>query len=305
MSKVSPSIALSESDLKLVRVLETNPRITYTELASRMGVSRTTATAMLQRLRGKGMDSVCFVDNRLLGYTFSTLFCIQTTPGAVLDVAGQLAALPQTRTVFVCSGPFDIVCLGVFQDLGVVPAFLQGLGAIHGISRCETVACEEIKPNPPVRAAERDGRPAGDGRGLDDSDQAIIDELRRDARITVTHLAGKLGSSRVTVLRKMNRLLDSGIVRLVTVWGPYFVGSRCIAIVGLKAAPSQIKEVAQALASYSRIPGVQLCSGRYEVVAWVVFKDHQELIDFLVEEVGKIPGITSMETSIGLKLIKA
>lgn len=294
---------LNELDRRLIPLLESNPRISYTELASHLGVSRTTATAALERLRAKGMSPVCFVDSRRLGYTFSLLFYIQTVPGAVLHVAARLASLAQTRTVFVCSGPSDIVCLGVFRDAGAVPGFLQGLGAIRGISRCETVACEEIKPNPP--AAGPAASPAAAGAALDEMDLALIEELRRNARMTVTELSAKLGSSRSTALRKMNRLLEDGVMRLATVWGPNLAGSRGIACVGLRVSPAHIKDAAAALASLPRIPGVQLCSGRYDVVAWVAFRDHRGLIDFLVAEVGRIPGIASMETAIGLKLVKA
>lgn len=301
MTGEAPLIDLNQTDLKLIRLLEKDPRVTYTELASRLGISRTTAKVTLQRLRGKGMTPVCFVDSRKQGYAVSLLFCIQTVPGTVLDVAARLAALAETRTVYVCSGPFDILCLGVFRNLGAVPHFLQGLGGIHGISRFETVACEETKPNPPPPAG---GGPGARGPALDEVDLLLIDELRRDTRMPVTDLAAKLGLSRSTVVRKMNRLLDRGVIRFVTLWGPKFAGSRGIACVGLKVSPARIKDAAAALAALDRVPGVQLCSGRYDVMAWITFTDQPDLIDFLVARVGRVPGILGIETAIGLKLVK-
>ncbi len=304
-SHKAPATGPNGFDLRLIRLLEADPRASYTQLASHLGVSRTTAKAALDRLRASGMNPVCFVDSRRLGYAFSMLLYVQTVPGAVLDVAARLASLAETRTVFVCSGPFDIVCLGVFKDPGAVPDFLQGLGRIVGISRCETVPCEEIKPNPPASASGQGTSPAAGGPPLDQLDLALIEELRHNTRITVTELSARLGSSRSTVLRKMNRLVDGGVMRMATVWGPNPAGSRGIACVGLRVSPARIKDAAAALASLPRIPGVQLCSGRYDVVAWVAFRDHRELIDFLVAEVGRVPGIASMETAVGLKLVKA
>lgn len=48
----------------------------------------------------------------------------------------------------------------------------------------------------------------GNGAIVDDLDQALIAQLRRDGRASVLHLADRLGVSRATVRLRLARLLE-------------------------------------------------------------------------------------------------
>ncbi len=294
-----------EFELRLMHLLDSDPRMTYTDIALRLGVSRPTASAMVERLYRKGVRTACYVNDKVMGYKISGALCINTLPGSLFDAATGLASLAEIQAVMFCTGVFDIICWVVFKDLDRIPDFIHDrLGKIRGISRHELIICNELKPTHP-RCADRETDGAGENEvTLDELDIALIKELQKNARETVTSLATKLGSSRPTIVRKMDRLLKDRVIGFRTIWGSYIEGERGTAIVGMKVSPSRIKDVGNALAAHERISSVHLCSGRYDVITWIPFKGQQNLIDFLTAEIGQIPGIVSMETNIGLKLIK-
>ena len=89
-----PLVNISALDLRLMEMLESDPRKTHTRLAVDLGISRPTVLSMLQRLLDAGiMRTICVADPAAVGYTTSVVFGIQTTPGKLLDVAQRLASL--------------------------------------------------------------------------------------------------------------------------------------------------------------------------------------------------------------------
>ena len=300
-------LRLDDLDLRLIKLLESDPRSTHTNLAATLGISRPTVGSMLQKLYdARVIETVCLADHVALGYTNSVLFAINAPPGNLADVADRLAAQPLIHYVALCAGPFDIVSWGVFKGRHDLLGFLtEGLGKIPGILQHEMIMCQEVKISPAMLAESRGYRPRECRATLDDLDLALIGALQRSSRATAGGLAAKLGASKPTVLRRMKRLLDEGIIRFVTMVNPPALGYRWAASIGMKVAPGKNKQVVEAVAEHRTVHSVALCTGRYDVLAWVIFKEPQELMDMLTNELGQIPGINSMETVTNLKTVKA
>jgi DNA-binding Lrp family transcriptional regulator len=62
--------------------------------------------------------------------------------------------------------------------------------------------------------------------------------------------------------------------------------------------------VADKLASYANVHYALLTTGPYDMVAWVVFRDTDELSGFIRRELGSIDGIAGYESMLTLKVIK-
>ncbi|MCX6000145.1 MAG: Lrp/AsnC family transcriptional regulator [Chloroflexi bacterium] len=136
-------------------------------------------------------------------------------------------------------------------------------------------------------------------------DLALIGALQRNSRESAAGLAAKLGTSKPTALRRTRRLLGEGVIRFVTMVNPFSLGYKGHASIGIKASPDRVKDVAEAVAALRSVQTVALCTGRYDVLAWTVFREQRDLMDSLTEEIGKIPGILSTETTISLKTVKS
>lgn len=310
MTSYTPSgvpVRLDELDLRLIKALESDPRRTHTDLAAELGVSRPTVGNMMQRLfDARVIQTVCLADHRALGYTNSVFFRISTQPGKLRDVAEGLASFPDIHYVTLCAGPFDVACWGVFKGYKPVLEFIEdGLGKISGLRYYESVLCQEIKISPALLTEGQGYCPGGRAVSLDELDLALIGALQRDSRQGTTGLSTRLGISKPTVLKRMRRLLDERVIKFATMVNPVALGYKGNASIGMKVAPDRLRQVAEAVSACRSIHTVALCTGRYDILAWAIFQDQRELMNILIEEVGKVPGVNSMETVTNLRTIKA
>jgi DNA-binding Lrp family transcriptional regulator len=304
---VGKLVRIEELDLRLIELLETDPRQPRTELANSLGISRPTVGAMLQRLiNARVIQTVCLVDHVALGYENTVLFGINVTPGSLLDVADRLASLAPIHYVALCAGPFDIVSWGIFKGSGDLLSFLSGgLGKIPGVSRYETIMCHDLRISPALLAEGQGYRPRESRASLDQLDLGLIAALQRNSTESTASLAVKLGTSQPTVVRRMKRLLNEGVIRFVTMVSAAALGYNGNASIGIRVSPDRIKDVAEAVAGYRSVHTVALCTGRYDVLAWVVFRERRDLMRILTEELGKVPGINAMEAVTNLKTIRS
>ena len=139
---------------------------------------------------------------------------------------------------------------------------------------------------------------------LDALDFILIKELEKDGRQTNTDLAKKIGTSKATARRKLKRLLDDRIIKVVAVANPPALGYKTVATMGINVRPGEVDSVAAKLASYDYVHFVILSTGRYDIITWMMFREPEDLSDFLRNELGNIPGLVSAETMINLKIIK-
>ncbi|MBM3132675.1 MAG: Lrp/AsnC family transcriptional regulator [Chloroflexi bacterium] len=139
---------------------------------------------------------------------------------------------------------------------------------------------------------------------FDELDMKLIRELETDGRQSNAELARKIGTSKATARRKLNRLLEDGIIRVVAVADPPALGYKTIATMGINVHPGQVDAVAEKLASHANVRFVIICAGRYDIIVWVMLREPEDLSDFIRNELGKIPGLAHAETMVYLKMKK-
>ncbi len=139
---------------------------------------------------------------------------------------------------------------------------------------------------------------------LDKLDMAIIKEMGIDGRQSVSNLAKRLGTSRATVGKKLQRLLDESILTVAGFVLPGTLGYQTNAIIGINVIPSEIDNVAETLVSNENVHMMFISAGRHDIIVWALFQKSEDLSDFLRQELGKIPGITHTETMINLGIKK-
>jgi len=62
--------------------------------------------------------------------------------------------------------------------------------------------------------------------------------------------------------------------------------------------------VAEQLASFPNVRYVIVTTGRYDIFAWAVFRNSEEMSNFVRAELGSISGIISHETVMSLRIAK-
>ena len=138
---------------------------------------------------------------------------------------------------------------------------------------------------------------------IDATDEEIIRQLQSDGRRPYTHLAKAVGLSEAAVRQRVQRLLESGVMQVVAVTDPLSLGLRRQAMVGIRVQ-GDVRAVADRLASLDEIVYVVLTAGSVDLLAEVVVSNDEALLHLLNDEIRKIPGVVSTETSIYLSLHK-
>lgn len=135
---------------------------------------------------------------------------------------------------------------------------------------------------------------------LDDIDRKLIALLQHSARDSVAGLARQLGVARTTVVARLARLENNGVIAGYTVrLGQDIVDSGLRAYVGITVEARSAREVLRRL---RRIPEIEeLCSvsGQFDYVAWLCAGSAEQL-DKLLDEIGEIGGVLKTTTSIVL-----
>ncbi|MDD5095788.1 MAG: AsnC family transcriptional regulator, partial [Dehalococcoidia bacterium] len=86
------------------------------------------------------------------------------------------------------------------------------------------------------------------GRLLDKLDLMLIRELGIDARKSSVELGVKLGTSHTTVQRRLQALLDEGIISFVTIADPKNLGYLTLILLGINTRPGRVDGVAAKIA---------------------------------------------------------
>lgn len=139
---------------------------------------------------------------------------------------------------------------------------------------------------------------------LDPLDHKIIAVLQENARLSNAEIAARVASSEPTVRRRVDRLLENQVIKIVAVAPPFSLGYHVVAILGIQIDHSRLDEIQEALLLMPEIRFAGVTLGSYDVVTEVWFHSNRELLAFLHERLSKIPGIQRIESLQVVKMIK-
>jgi Lrp/AsnC family transcriptional regulator for asnA, asnC and gidA len=139
---------------------------------------------------------------------------------------------------------------------------------------------------------------------IDDIDRQIIIILQKDGRATFAQIANLLKVSPGMIRVRYNRLVELGIVRVVAITNPLRMGFQTMALIGIKTEPDKLLDVADHIAALDEVIYLILVSGAYDIIAEIVCKDQNHLLNFLSERLYKIDGVHESESFMHLKIVK-
>lgn len=139
---------------------------------------------------------------------------------------------------------------------------------------------------------------------MDEVDRKIIDILQLDGRASNARIARQVGVSEGTVRRRLHRLTQDNVVKIIAVPNLDKMGYTTAALIGLQTAPGQLDAVADAVSSMQEVHYVAITTGAFDLFAWVGMTSTEELGIFLRSKVGPIPGVTRTETFVNLSISK-
>ena len=138
---------------------------------------------------------------------------------------------------------------------------------------------------------------------IDEIDKIIIDALQNDGRLAYSRLAKVVGLSEAATRQRVNRLQEREIIQIVAVTDPTRLGYRSQALIGIKVSGDP-RPIADTIAALDTADYVVITAGQYDIIAEVVCRDADALLDVVGQQIRSIPGVTTTETLPYLQLIK-
>ena len=130
-------MTVSDKDRALLALLSENARMPVTELARKLGLSRTTVQARIERLEADGV--IAGYGLRLSDAYRSGLVrahvLITIAPKSLPAVTAALAAISEVTTLHSVSGTFDLIAILAAPSIADLDSLIDLIGAIDGVER--------------------------------------------------------------------------------------------------------------------------------------------------------------------------
>ena len=142
---------------------------------------------------------------------------------------------------------------------------------------------------------------------LDEKDFALLQELKRNARASLRSISRKLGMPISTVHVRMKKLEKLGVIKQYTaVIDEKKLGFNVKAFVLVSYQRGYVEQetTAKKLASLPFVKRVYIITGEWDILLEVVARDIEELGDFVVKRIRKVPGVEKTLTLAVLKRVK-
>ena len=131
----------------------------------------------------------------------------------------------------------------------------------------------------------------------DQIDWRIIRQLMQNGRLSSAELSRILGDvSARTITNRINILTQKGIINIRSIVNPDKVGYGVLADVFVEVEPGKLREIADKLAEYPQISYLALATGDKDILLSIRSMNIDELYNFVIEEIGNIPGIHHTKT---------
>ena len=139
---------------------------------------------------------------------------------------------------------------------------------------------------------------------LDDLDRKIVRLLQVDGRMPYTQIAERVDVTEGTVRRRVHEMLGSGILQVVGVVEPSYLGWGAAAMVGVSVEGGTTDSVANRIAQYPEVSYLFMASGEFDLFVEVYCKNREQFVCFLNDELQQIPGVRHTRTFMILKMYK-
>ena len=138
---------------------------------------------------------------------------------------------------------------------------------------------------------------------LDELDRRLVGLLTRDGRMSVGDIASFLGVSAPTVRSRIKGLEQAGLLKISGLIDPAKHQDLTTALIGLNIiSQGKLPDVLEKLEKLENITWAAVVTGRYDIMAEVVFKgEMDELYRITSIDIPKVGNVVKSETFVVMK----
>lgn len=304
----APPVELSALDRAIIDALQQDARQPFGVLANRVGTSEPSARRRVKALIDADVIAVTAVaDPRVFGLNSLAWIAVATEAARIESVAGALVELPAIDYAVVTTGEYAVMAEAACTTVDALYELVLAVRRVPGVLRTETF------PYLKLLRQSFDWNRAGDavggvqpvpGSALQSVDVPIIRALQRNGRASFRELGAVLGVSERVVSARYTELTAIGAMRVSAVVNPLNVGWSTLAWLGIRLTPAaDLEAVARGLGAVPAVSYLVVASGRYDLMAEVVCRTHDDLLRTVSEAIGGVDGVGPVDVFSYLRLL--
>lgn len=131
---------LDETDVRILRALTVDARLSSRQIAKQCGVSMGTALSRMKRMEENGIirGYSAVLDHEKLGYELTVVSEITVSKGRLLEMENEIARLPNVCCVYDLTGLIDAVIIAKFKNREELGKFTKRLLSLPYVERTNT-----------------------------------------------------------------------------------------------------------------------------------------------------------------------
>lgn len=295
---------VSKTDLKLIFELQKNGRASYAEMATRLGISVSTAAVRTERLlREKIIEIKTLPNPYKIGMIANAMIAIQAEPSRIDHICDQLVSNFNVTTVLTVFGRYDILINVSFQTWEGMHEFINRvLARIDGVLHVDPYFIKDYKKRY-EGLFEKDFKNPEQVK-LKKDERKLIEFLLENGRINFNEISEKIGAHVSTVSRRINALINEDIIKIVAVPNPPSFGIRSHAFIVLDAKASQVDQICESLFPFPEIVSIANLITASGIIVGIHCRNNEILYKFIKENIAQIEDIQKTETFISAEIKK-
>lgn len=131
---------LDEIDIKILKALTLDARLSSRQIAKQCGVSIGTVLSRIKRMENEGVirGYSALLDHEKLGYELTVISEMTVSKGRLLEVESEIARLPNVCCVYDVTGLIDAIIVAKFKNREELGKFTKRLLTIPFVERTNT-----------------------------------------------------------------------------------------------------------------------------------------------------------------------
>ncbi|GAK04796.1 transcriptional regulator, AsnC family [Geomicrobium sp. JCM 19037] len=139
---------------------------------------------------------------------------------------------------------------------------------------------------------------------LDRMDFKILAHLQENGKQSYSEIARGLEVSEGTIRSRVNKMLKEEVFEFIIHTNPNKIGLHVQAIIGLETRLGKQDSIACRLQGHGAVRFIGAFSGKHDLIIQAYFRNNDELIGFVNQELSEIEGIISVDVNVELKQYK-
>jgi len=133
-------MSLDETDVKILKTLTSDARLSSRQIAKQCGISIGTVLSRIKKMEKDGIIKgySTLLDQEKLGYELTVVSDVTVSKGRLLEVENEIARLPNVCCVYDVTGLVDAVIIAKFKSREELSKFTKRLLSLPYVERTNT-----------------------------------------------------------------------------------------------------------------------------------------------------------------------